>query len=183
MTAYNLGDQPLDAHMTGWNIDPGTWRIRSGIDRDGDGKIDGNPAQHDVPLETSMSTTLRFPPRQTEVFEFERIKAATPVETRADLGIGRGDLHMDGQTLKLTVHSLGHVATLPGQAMVKDADGREVGRVAIPALPAPLDLRPRTVQLELKLPQGFKRSGASVQVSQQGDAEEVTRLNNRLPLE
>jgi hypothetical protein len=182
VTAYNLGKQPLDAQMTGWNIDPGTWRIRSGIDRDGDGKIDGNPAQHDVPLETSASTTLRFPPRQTQVFAFERIKAGTPVETRADLGIGRGDLHRDGQTLKLTVHSLGHVATAPGQAVVIDADGHEVARVAIPALPAPLDLLPRTVQLELKLPQDFKRDGASVQVSQQGDAEEVTRLNNRLPL-
>jgi hypothetical protein len=117
------------------------------------------------------------------VFAFERIKAGTPVATRADLGIGRGDLHRDGQTLKLTVHSLGHVATLPGQAVVTDADGHEVARVAIPALPAPLDLLPKTVELELKLPQGFKRAGASVQVSQQGDAAEVTRLNNQLPLD
>jgi hypothetical protein len=182
VTAYNLGEKPLDAHMTGWNIDPGTWRIRGGVDRDGDGKIDGKATQSDVPLETSASTALRFPPRQTQVFAFERIKAGTPVATRADLGIGRGDLQMDGQTLKLTVHSLGHVATLPGQAVVTDADGQEVARVAIPALPAPLDLLPKTVQVELNLPQGFQPKGASVQVSQQGDAEEVTRLNNRLPL-
>jgi hypothetical protein len=55
--------------------------------------------------------------------------------------------------------------------------------VAIPALQAPLDLVPKIVKLELKLPQGFKRAGASVQVSQQGDAAEVTRLNNQLPLD
>jgi hypothetical protein len=181
--AYNLGDRPLDARMTGWNVAAGTWRIRSGIDRDGDDRIDGTPAVRETLLETSASTTLRFPPRQTRVFEFERIKAGTPVATRADLGIGRGDLHMDGQTLKLTVHSLGHAATLPGAAVVEDASGHEVARVAIPALPPPRDLLPKTVRLELALPQGFDPVGASVQVSQQGDAAEVTRLNNRLPLE
>jgi hypothetical protein len=58
-----------------------------------------------------------------------------------------------------------------------------VARVAIPALPPPRDLLPKTVRLELALPQGFDPVGASVQVSQQGDAAEVTRLNNRLPLE
>src|SRR5690606_29809005 len=84
VTAYNLGEHPLDAHMTGWNIDPGTWRIRSGVDRDGDGKIDGKATQHDVPLEASASTPLRFLPRQTQVFEFERVEAGTPVATRAD---------------------------------------------------------------------------------------------------
>jgi hypothetical protein len=181
--AYNLGDRPLDARMTGWNVAAGTWRIRSGIDRDGDDRIDGTPAVRETLLETSASTTLRFPPRQTRVFEFERIKAGTPVATRADLGIGRGDLHMDGQTLKLTVHSLGHAATLPGEAVVEDASGHEVARVAIPALPPPRDLLPKTVRLELALPQGFDPVGASVQVSQQGDAAEVTQLNNLLQLE
>lgn len=182
VTAYNLSDKTLAARMTGWNVASGTWRIRSGVDRDGDGKIDGKPAVRDVTLETSVATTLHFPPRQTEVFEFERIKAGTPVATRADLGIGRGDLSIDGNTLKLTVHSLGHVATLPGEAIVRDARGHEVAHAAIPALPAPLDLLPKTVQLELTLPQGFNPTGASVQVMQDGNAPEVTQLNNRLPL-
>lgn len=183
VTAYNLSDKPLDASMTGWNVASGTWRIRSGVDRDGDGKIDGKATQREVTLETSASTTLRFPPGQTQVFEFERIVAGTPVETRADLGIGRGDVDVDGNRLKLTVHSLGHVATLPGQAVVKDAGGSEIARMAIPALQAPLDLLPRTVELELKLPPGFNRAGATVQVSQQGDAAEITLLNNQLLLD
>jgi len=57
-----------------------------------------------------------------------------------------------------------------------------VARVAIPALEAPSDLHPRTLTLELPLPAGFDRRGASVRVLQDGDAEEVTLLNNRLPL-
>jgi hypothetical protein len=80
------------------------------------------------------------------------------------------------------VHSLGHVATRPGHTVIEDARGREVARVAIPALEAPLDLRPRTMTVELALPAGFDRNGAGVRVLQEGDAEEVTLLNNRLPL-
>ncbi len=181
--AWNMADVPLEATMTGWNIAAGTWRIRSGIDRDGDDRIDGKPQVREVELERSASTALRFAPKQAHVFEFERIAAGTPVETRADLGIGRGDLQVEDGRVRLTVHSLGHVATRPGFAWVEDARGREVARVAIPALEAPSDLQPRTTTVELALPPGFQRSGASVRVMQEGGIEEVTRLNNRLPLQ
>ncbi|MQP75159.1 LamG domain-containing protein [Stenotrophomonas sp. MYb238] len=180
--AWNMGDKPVDAAMTGWNIAAGTWRITSGTDRDGDDRIDGRAQVREVALERSASTTLRFAPKQAQVFEFERVAAGTPVETRADLGIGRGDLQIVDGRVRLTVHSLGHVATRPGQAVIEDARGREVARVAIPALEAPLDLQPRTATVELALPAGFDRNGASVRVLQEGDAEEVTLLNNRLPL-
>ena len=180
--AYNLGDRPVDAAMTGWNIAAGTWRITSGIDRDGDDRIDGKAQVREVALQRSASTMLRFAPKQTQVFEFELLEADTPVETRADLGIGRGDLQITEAGVRLTVHSLGHAATRPGHALIEDARGREVARVAIPALEAPLDLRPRTVTMDLPLPPGFDRRGASVRVLQEDDAEEVTLLNNRLPL-
>ena len=180
--AWNLGDTPVDAVMTGWNVAAGTWRIRSGIDRDGDDAIDGRPQVREVVLERSVGTSLRFAPKQAQVFEFELVEAGTPVETRADLGIGRGDLKIEEGRVRLTVHSLGHVATLPGHAVIEDARGREVARVAVPALEAPLDLQPRTTTVELALPAGFEHDGASVRVVQEGDAEEVTLLNNRLPL-
>ena len=83
----------------------------------------------------------------------------------------------------VTVHSLGHVATTTGVAVVRDARGREVARTAIPALPAPSDLLPKTVTVQLALPTGFVRAGARVQVMQDGEAEEVTALNNTLPLD
>jgi len=180
--AWNMGDKPLDAAMTGWNIAAGTWRITSGIDRDGDDRIDGKAQVREVALQRSASTTLRFAPKQAQVFEFELVQPGSPVETRPDLGIGRGDLQVADGRVRLTVHSLGHVATRPGHALIEDARGRELARVAIPALEAPLDLRPRTVTVELPLPAGFDRRGASVRVLQEGDAEEVTLLNNRLPL-
>ncbi len=180
--AWNMSDKPLEAAMTGWNIAAGTWRITSGIDRDGDDRIDGKAQVREVALQRSASTTLRFAPKQAQVFEFELVRPGSPVETRPDLGIGRGDLQITEAGVRLTVHSLGHAATRPGHALIEDARGREVARVAIPALEAPLDLRPRTVTMDLPLPPGFDRRGASVRVLQEDDAEEVTLLNNRLPL-
>ena len=181
--AYNVGGNVQEAAMTGWNISAGTWRIRSGVDRDGDGHIDGKPQEREVMLEKSVSTTLRFAPKQTQVFEFERVAEAAPVETRADLGIGRGDLQIEGERLRLTVHSLGHVATAAGHAIVEDARGREVVRVAVPSLEAPLDLTPRTITVSLPLPVGFNRKGARVRVLQEGQGGEVTLRNNVLVLE
>ena len=180
--AYNLGDKPVDAVMTGWNVAAGKWRISSGIDRDGDDVIDGKPQLREVALERSVGTALRFVSKQAQVFEFELIDAGTPVETRADLGIGRGDVRVEDGRVHVTVHSLGHVATRPGHAVIEDARGREVARVAIPVLEAPLDLQPRTATVELVLPAGFDYRGASVRVVQEGEVEEVTLLNNRLPL-
>lgn len=181
--AYNLGNTPLDATMTGWNVAAGTWRVRSGVDRDGDDVIDGKADVREVLLEKSVGTPLRFAPKQNQVFEFELVTPGTPVETRADLGIGRGDLKIDGERVLLTVHSLGHVGTGAGYAVLEDVRGREVARVAVPALEAPSDLSPRTTTVELQMPAGFKREGASVRVGLEGDGAEVTKLNNRLPLQ
>ncbi|MEA5665935.1 LamG domain-containing protein, partial [Stenotrophomonas sp. MH1] len=181
--AYNVSSTPQDATLTGWNIAPGTWRIRSGVDRDGDGVIDGTAQVREVPLEKSVGTGLRFLPKQTQVFEFTLVTPGEPVETRADLGIGRGDLRVEGERVLVTVHSLGHVATRAGHALLEDARGREVARVAIPALEAPRDLVPRTVQVALPLPVGFNRSGARVRVMQDGQGSEVTLRNNSVLLD
>ena len=183
VVAYNVSTTPQDATLTGWNIAPGTWRIRSGVDRDGDGVIDGTAQVREVLLEKSVDTGLRFLPQQTQVFEFTLVTPGEPVETRADLGIGRGDLRVEGERVLLTVHSLGHVATRTGYALLEDARGREVARVAIPALEAPRDLVPRTVQVALPLPAGFKRSGARVRVMQDGQGSEVTLRNNSMLLD
>jgi hypothetical protein len=175
---FNLGDAPLHATMTGWNIDAGTWRMTSGVDRDGDDRIDGKAATREFPLEKSASVDVVFPPMRTVVMEFELVEKGTPVELRPDLGIGRGDVRVAGDAVEVTVHSLGHVGTGTGHAVLEDARGRELARVAVPAMAAPLDLQPKTATVSLPLA-GRKADGLHVRVGLEGDAEEVTRLNNR----
>lgn len=175
---YNLDGKAHPATMTGWNIEPGTWRMRRGIDRDGDHRIDGKASSREFTLEKSVAVEVEFPARQTVVMEFERIAAGTPVELRPDLGIGRGDVRVDGDAVAVTVHSLGHVTAGGGYAALEDARGRELARVPVPALAAPDDLQPKTVQVRLPLG-GRGADGLQVRVALDGDAEEVTRLNNR----
>ncbi|NIJ70252.1 LamG domain-containing protein [Xanthomonas sp. 60] len=177
VTSHNLSKRVIGADMTGWNVASGTWRVRSGVDADGDGRIDGKAREREVMLETSASTALQFQPGRTEVFEFERIRAGSTVETRPDLGVGRGDVRVDGRQVHLTVHSLGHVGTGVGVAVLEDAHGRELARTEVPALAAPLDLQPKTTQVQLPLPAGG-RSGLRVRVALADGGEEVTLLNN-----
>lgn len=181
VTSHNLGKRVIHADMTGWNVASGTWRLRSGVDADGDGRIDGTPREREFVLESSASTPLQFQPGRTEVFEFERVRAGTPVEQRADLGVGRGDVRVDGRQVHVTVHSLGHVATGVGVAVLEDARGREIARIEIPAMQAPLDLQPKTTTVSLPLPAGG-RSGLRVRVGLADGGEEVTRLNNSVVL-
>lgn len=180
--AYNLGTRAVDAEMSTWNVTAGQWRMTSGVDRNGDDTIDGKATTRDLTLERSASTTLRFVPGQSQVFEFELVQAGTPVEQRADLGIGRGDVRMDGQQLHVTVHSLGHVGTGAGVAVLEDAKGRELARVEMPSLPAPSDLLPKTTTVRLPLPAGDRR-GLRVRVMQADGAAEVTQRNNMVTLD
>ena len=80
----------------------------------------------------------------------------------------------------MTVHSLGAVATPAGTLRVEDASGRTVASAAIPALPAPLDLRPKIAEVRVTLPAAVR--GGRVRIGLPGDAPEVTRLNNEVPI-
>ncbi len=175
--AHNTGDREARATMTGWNVDAGRWRLRSGIDRSGEGRIDAQAREREVTLETSASIELAFAPGQTQVFEFERIEAGTPVERRPDIGIGRGDVRRVEGGVEVTVHSLGHVDAPGGVATLVDARGRELARADIPPLAAPRDLRPRTVTLALSA-DDKALDGAHVRIALHDEAEEVTRRNN-----
>ncbi|MBB3344115.1 LamG-like jellyroll fold domain-containing protein [Luteimonas sp. RC10] len=179
--AYNTGTRTAHATMTGWNVAPGRWRMVSGVDRSGDESIDGRAQTREIRLESSASVDLVFVPGQTQVFEFERIEAGTPVDVRPDIGIGRGDVRVVDGAVEATVHSLGHADAPGGVAILETADGRELARADLPPLAAPRDLRPRTATVRLQ-PAGRLPDGAQVRIALPGDAEEVTRLNNVAPV-
>jgi len=176
--AYNTGKTPANAQMTTWNVTAGRWQMHSGIDLDDDGHIDGRASVKELELERSVSTGLEFLPGQTQVFEFTLLEAGTPVETRPDLGIARNDVVIADGQIKLTVHSLGHMDTGTGIALLEDENGRELARTGIPPLAAPRDLLPHTVEVSLP----YITGAARVRVMLDGDAREVTQVNNLVNL-
>lgn len=165
--AFNTTATPQDAVMTTWNVTAGRWTMRG---------PDGTARTLD--LGRSSDVALRFPPGASRwVFALEA--AGEPVELRPDLGIGRDDVAVQGRTVRVTVHSLGHRPTGGGTVIVEGAGG-ELGRAALPPLAAPDDLRPRTATVTVRL----RRPGTvrSVRVALPGEAPEVTRRNNLVAL-
>jgi len=176
--AYNLSKTPQRATMTGWNVAAGRWRMKQGINTLDDDTPDKGISQKRIDFEKSASVDVVFPPRSAYVIDLELEERATPVELRADLGIGQQDVRVTGDAVDLTIYSLGHVATPPGIAVLEDARGRELARTSIPTLPPPNDLVPKNTNVRLPLSSGAAR----VRVMLEGDQPEVTRLNNRVDL-
>ncbi len=176
---YNTSGKTQRAQMTGWNIAAGQWQMRAGVDRDGDGKIDGKAATREFAFEKSGAVDVEFPAGQTVVMEFELVAPATvPVELRPDLGIGRGDVRVMGDTIEVTVHSLGHVDAPAGFVVLEDARGRELARAGFAALEAPRDLVPKTAQVRLVVPGGKSAKGGRLRIVTESDVVELTQSNN-----
>lgn len=165
--AYNTTDHPVQATMTGWDVTAGQW------------KSTATPGT--FKFEKSLGVPVTFAPKQTVEFDYALVQPGQPVETRADLGIDAGDVHVQGHTLSVTVHSLGHIDAPAGEVQVQDAAGKVVAQAATPPLKAPLDLTPKTATVKLTLPAGFQAKGAWVRVSL--PQPEITQMNNavRLP--
>lgn len=180
--AYNTSSKPQRASMTGWNVAPGQWRITQGVDRNGDGKIDGTGTTREVAFEKSATIDIDFPAGRTTILQLERIAATTPVELRPDLGIGHGDVRVTADAIEVTVHSLGHADAPAGFVVLEDGRGKELARAAFPALAAPPDLQPITTQVRLPLTTAANLKAAQLRLITDNNVAEITELNNKLPL-
>jgi hypothetical protein len=166
--AWNASGQPQQAEMTSWNVVGGRWRVT------------GPDGSRELALERSMGAALRFPAGESR-WRFELVQPGTPVEQRADLGIGSDDVVRHGDALLVTVHSLGAVGTGGGTAVLENG-GKPIASVMLPPLAAPLALEPVTATVRLPVPRGAPRSGLAVRVALPGGAAEVTMRNNAVAL-
>jgi hypothetical protein len=177
--AYNLGDTPIHARMTGWDVAPGQWRVTQGFDANDDDKADGPTTARSFAFERTASTELVFAPRRTSVFEFERVAPGDDPASRPDVGLGREDVRVAGNAVAVTVHSLGSADAPSSTVTLEDGGGRVLARAAVAPLAAPRDLLPKTATVRLTAPGGV-RPGYRVRVSLDGGAREITQLNNEV---
>ncbi|MDE1986789.1 MAG: LamG domain-containing protein, partial [Alphaproteobacteria bacterium] len=165
--AYNLSSKPIKAKMTGWMIAPGTWKMS--------GK--GIKTQT-FTFERSTSVDLTFAPHQTTMVNFELVTPEALPQDRPDIGIGSDDVKVAGDTIDVTVHSLGSVEAPAGTATLLNAKGETLSSVAIPSIAAPVDLEPKTVKVDLPM----KTGGVLVRVALDNGVKEITQLNNEVSL-
>ena len=180
--AYNLEEKPVTATMTGWNIAPGDWKIEQGVDTDGDDRSDGAMHSREVALERTKSVELTFPPRAASVITFRNIRAGTPYQKRPDIGIDSEDVVVNDGTISVTLHSLGSVAAPASRIALVSGEGKIVAETRAPEIPAPLDWKPKTAVVVLRVPAGIDSAGCSVAIDPTGELLEITTRNNAVKL-
>ena len=181
--AYNLDGLPVHAIMTGWNIDPGEWEISQGLDSKGTDTADQAIETRTAHFERSRSVDLTFAPHATTILNFKLKTPGTPYWQRPDLGIDSSDLTIDGRSMSVRVHSLGSVDAPASSLAVRDRAGRIIATAAVPPIPAPVDLFPKTADVHLLLPTNAALDGGSVELDPGHQLEEITIGNNRAKFE
>ena len=174
--AYNMKAEPVTAHVTGWQVAGGRWRVRQGGDPNNDGHIDGAGESREANFEMSSSLDFTLPPHRQTVIEMDLAQAGAPVNARPDVGIGRGDVTLSGGAITVIAHSLGSAPAPAGHVVLEDASGHQLATAPTPALAAPLDLLPKTAQVRLAIPHSANLHGARVRLVL--DTPEITQLNN-----
>jgi hypothetical protein len=180
VVVWNLSDGPIRATITGAEIRPGLWSVRQGPDADGDDRPDRAETLI-VPFGPGDPLPVVLAPGAT-VLELALSEAGPAMTTRPDVAIGLTDLTTRGQRLTVTVHSLGAVASPPGRVILESARGAVLAEAALPALPAPDDLRPRVQPVTLSLPTAVP-AGSRVRLILDGEPPEISRQNNEVPYE
>ena len=178
---YNLNQAPVNATMTGWDLDPGKWEVVQGIDQNGDDVVDGATTRSTVELERTGSIELKFAPRVTTVLNLRLVAKDVSYWERPDLGISAADVRLPGRSISVTVHSLGAVATQPTTLSLVDEKGLLLCSAPLPRLEAPIDLMPRTVTVTMQAPRRNLK-GCALVLDREMRMKEITRVNNRVKL-
>ena len=180
--AYNLETTPVRAGLTGWDVAPGVWEITQGIDTNDDDTADGEVATTTATFERSRTIDLTLPPRATTILTFTLKTPGTPYWSRPDLGLEREDVKRTDAGLRVKIHSLGSVAAPASTVALRDRTGRVLATAAVPAIPAPLDLQPKTTEVTLRVPLDFDLTGTTVEVDPEHKLTEITARNNTVKL-
>ena len=176
--AFNLENAPVKTLLTAWDIDPGKWEIVQGVDTDGDDIIDRERTKQTVELERTGSIRFTFEPKKTTIVQLKLKSKARDYWKRPDLGIGDDDVKVSGSKITVTVHSLGSVDAPKAVVALVDNDGKQLAAASVPALKAPLDLKPKTTDITFEVTSGTNLKGCRIIIDPDKKLREITRLNN-----
>ena len=179
---YNLSKATVTARMTAWDVEPGTWDVTIGTRKEAAAGALDQPTTVRQELERSSDLPVTFAPGTCTVIELRHVAPGVPYWRRPDLAIGPEDVRVAGRVMQVTVHSLGAVSAPSSRIVLRDATGREVASATAPGLAAPLDLKPRAVTVELRLPAAGLPARSTLTLTSRGAAKEITALNNVVEL-
>jgi catechol 2,3-dioxygenase-like lactoylglutathione lyase family enzyme len=181
IVTYVLDQKPVDATMTAWNVEPGKWEITQGLDTNDDEQADTILSVQVVDLERSKNIQVRFTPRTTTILALKLQSKSIPYGQRPDWGIGKEDITIQGDTIRVKVHSLGSVDA-PATTLALVENAKLIASVSVPTVQAPLDLVPKFADVVLTVPSNADLRNCSIQIDPGNELNEITVMNNRIHL-
>ncbi|MGD9496573.1 MAG: hypothetical protein AB7Y46_09705 [Armatimonadota bacterium] len=175
---YSFHDQPTPMTMRVWRLPHGRYRVRMGVDSDGDDEPDAQVTAGEQELwryDGALPFTAH--PGQTVVIELTLLEELADIRERPDLAIDPQDVTREGDTLSVTVHNIGGSAA-PASVLQVLGEAGEIATAQVPALQAPHDLQPKTATVRIDLPAGARPT--AVLLDSPGAIDEITEANNRV---
>ena len=106
-----------------------------------------------------------------------RVRFDDPVTSRPDLALSPDDVRYENGTLTVTIHNLGAAPSPSTTLQVQDAQGNALAEADVPPIEAPLDLKPRTAEVEVTV-EGRLGGEWRVVLGPGNEVEEGTEANN-----
>lgn len=183
IVVHNIADTAVAATIRGADVATGDWRITQGLDGDGDDRADGAVDTRTVRFGEGLGTDFRFDPGKTTILTFTLAGPAENVRNRPDLALADRDVRREKGRLLVRAHNIGALPTPTGRARLLAADGTVLAEAPIPAIPAPLDLKAKWVDLSLAVPKGGTvPAGSRILLGLDGDTAEIRLDNNSVDL-
>ena len=157
-----------------WNLAPGTYAVRQGVDGNGDDRIDGEAKAETMKLKRYEAIPVALPSRQLWIVQAECLDKATPLHQRCDLAVSAEDALLEEGSLTVVAHIIGCKPTGPFRVEVADASGKVLARQDEPAgLDGAANLADRSKAFVF--PGTFR---PPLKISVTGPEEEITECNN-----
>lgn len=171
---YNFNDTPQKITMRVWKLDHGVYQIRGGVDTSGDESINELAFEEVRELKRFDGITLTLPTGVVYVLTVNQLDRLEDIRHRPDLAIGQ--YRQENNNLIVRIHNIGGSVSTPTTLELRH-NGHVLGSVDVPAIEAPVDLVPRSVEVTLAgvgLVKGMELVLDPLQLNA-----EITRVNNR----
>ncbi len=178
---YSFADRPLEMKMRVWRMPHGRYTVKVGIDRDNDWMADESVSEGERELARFDAVEFSAQPGTQYVIELDLIEKLDDITSRADLAMDPWDVSYADGTVTAIVHNIGGAPAPATTVQVMDASGAVVGQTRVPALEAPLDLKPRTIEVSVTVT-GQPQEGWRVTVDPGDAIAEITEVNNTMPV-
>ncbi len=187
ISLYNFGETKT-VTMNSWQLEPGEYTIRIGIDSNDDSAADEPLHENTFTIKERVNAVpIELPSKKNIVVDILQRSAGNPLPARAaDLAIHERDIQVKVSpdkmetNIEFKVHNIGNLPAKNVKAGIW-IDDQPAGNVMIDQLEAPNDLRPRWTILTTKTIKAPFKSGVTdhkLEIRLQYDGPEITTLNN-----